>query len=95
MPEYRQRRETVDPPALNDLELLARCRFQLVGSEGFGERFARHADASSDVGQHIAASELVDKVAFTGSTASGKAVMRAAASNVKKVSLELGGKSPN
>ncbi len=47
------------------------------------------------VGQHIAASELVDKVAFTGSTASGKAVMRAAANNVKKLSLELGGKSPN
>jgi aldehyde dehydrogenase (NAD+)/betaine-aldehyde dehydrogenase len=47
------------------------------------------------VGQHIAASELVDKVAFTGSTASGRAVMRAAANNVKKISLELGGKSPN
>lgn len=52
-------------------------------------------DNGALVGQHIAASELVDKVAFTGSTASGKAVMRAAASNVKKVSLELGGKSPN
>lgn len=52
-------------------------------------------DNGALVGQHIAASELVDKVAFTGSTASGKAVMRAAANNVKKVSLELGGKSPN
>ncbi len=52
-------------------------------------------DNGALVGQHLAASELVDKVAFTGSTASGKAVMRAAANNVKKVSLELGGKSPN
>jgi len=52
-------------------------------------------DNGALVGQHIAASELVDKVAFTGSTASGKAVMRAAANNVKKLSLELGGKSPN
>src|SRR5690606_28848200 len=52
-------------------------------------------DNGALVGQHLAASELVDKVAFTGSTASGKAVMRAAAENVKKISLELGGKSPN
>lgn len=52
-------------------------------------------DNGALVGQHLAASELVDKIAFTGSTASGKAVMRAAANNVKKISLELGGKSPN
>jgi acyl-CoA reductase-like NAD-dependent aldehyde dehydrogenase len=37
----------------------------------------------------------VDKIAFTGSTAVGKEIMRAAAATVKKVSLELGGKSPN
>ncbi|HXY31912.1 MAG TPA: aldehyde dehydrogenase family protein [Gemmatimonadaceae bacterium] len=37
----------------------------------------------------------VDKIAFTGSTAVGKQVMREAAGTVKKVSLELGGKSPN
>jgi aldehyde dehydrogenase (NAD+)/betaine-aldehyde dehydrogenase len=47
------------------------------------------------VGNELAASEKVDKVAFTGSTAVGKSIMRAAAANVKKVSLELGGKSPN
>jgi acyl-CoA reductase-like NAD-dependent aldehyde dehydrogenase len=52
-------------------------------------------DNGALVGQHLAASELADKVAFTGSTATGKAIMRAAANNVKKVSLELGGKSPN
>ena len=37
----------------------------------------------------------VDKVAFTGSTAVGQQVMREAAATLKKVSLELGGKSPN
>jgi acyl-CoA reductase-like NAD-dependent aldehyde dehydrogenase len=47
------------------------------------------------VGDRIAASHLVDKVAFTGSTEVGQQVMRAAAGNVKKISLELGGKSPN
>ncbi|MDE2491736.1 MAG: aldehyde dehydrogenase, partial [Elusimicrobia bacterium] len=38
---------------------------------------------------------LVRKVAFTGSTATGKWIMRAAAEGLKRVSLELGGKSPN
>src|SRR5262249_50967224 len=37
----------------------------------------------------------VDKISFTGGTATGKIVMRAAAGTLKKVSLELGGKSPN
>ena len=37
----------------------------------------------------------VDKVAFTGSTEVGKLIVHAAAGNLKKVSLELGGKSPN
>ncbi len=37
----------------------------------------------------------VDKVAFTGSTEVGKIIVRAAAGNLKKVTLELGGKSPN
>ena len=37
----------------------------------------------------------IDKIAFTGSTATGKRVVAAAAANLTKVSLELGGKSPN
>jgi acyl-CoA reductase-like NAD-dependent aldehyde dehydrogenase len=37
----------------------------------------------------------VDKIAFTGSTQVGKIIQRAAADSLKKVSLELGGKSPN
>jgi betaine-aldehyde dehydrogenase len=45
-------------------------------------------------GQPIAHSNLVDKVAFTGSVKTGKAVAQAALGNLKKVTLELGGKSP-
>ncbi|HKZ53333.1 MAG TPA: aldehyde dehydrogenase family protein [Candidatus Acidoferrales bacterium] len=37
----------------------------------------------------------VDKIAFTGSTATGKAIMRAGAETLKRITLELGGKSPN
>ena len=45
-------------------------------------------------GQALAAHSNVDKVAFTGSTDTGRAIMGAARSNLKKVTLELGGKSP-
>jgi len=47
------------------------------------------------VGESIAAHPGVDMVSFTGSTRAGKRVAVVAAENVKKVSLELGGKSPN
>jgi betaine-aldehyde dehydrogenase len=47
------------------------------------------------VGQTIAESHDVDMVSFTGSTGVGRYIMQAAAGNMKKVSLELGGKSPN
>ena len=46
-------------------------------------------------GAALAAHPDVDKVAFTGSTEVGKLIVNAAAGNLKKVSLELGGKSPN
>jgi len=47
------------------------------------------------VGAAIAAHEGIGKVAFTGETITGQEIMRLAAANVKKISLELGGKSPN
>ena len=47
-----------------------------------------------DAGAHLAAHPGVDKVAFTGSTEVGKLIVKAAAGNLKKVSLELGGKAP-
>jgi phenylacetaldehyde dehydrogenase len=46
-------------------------------------------------GAALAAHAGVDKIAFTGSTEVGKLILQAAAGNLKKVSLELGGKSPN
>ncbi|HEY3210078.1 MAG TPA: aldehyde dehydrogenase family protein [Actinomycetota bacterium] len=44
-------------------------------------------------GEELVSSELVDKVAFTGSTEVGRRIMQLASSNVKKATLELGGKS--
>jgi len=52
---------------------------------GFGET----------AGAALAAHPQVDKIAFTGSTEVGKLIVQAAAGNLKKVTLELGGKSPN
>jgi betaine-aldehyde dehydrogenase len=47
------------------------------------------------VGHALAASDQVDKIAFTGGTKTGRSIMQAATGNLKKISLELGGKSPN
>jgi betaine-aldehyde dehydrogenase len=52
---------------------------------GFGER----------AGAPLVAHPGVDKIAFTGSVEVGKQIMRSASDTLKKVSLELGGKSPN
>ena len=47
-----------------------------------------------EVGAHLAAHTDVDKIAFTGSTATGRRLIEAAAGNLKRLTLELGGKSP-
>lgn len=47
------------------------------------------------IGQTIAESHDVDAISFTGSTLTGRKIMRAASENLKKTSFELGGKSPN
>jgi acyl-CoA reductase-like NAD-dependent aldehyde dehydrogenase len=49
----------------------------------------------SVAGQALLEARGVDKIAFTGSTEVGRTVMRSAAGTIKRVSLELGGKSPN
>ena len=46
-------------------------------------------------GASIAAHPGIGKIAFTGETTTGQEIMRLASTNVKKISLELGGKSPN
>jgi len=49
--------------------------------------------ADRAAGEHLVAHPRIDKVAFTGSTAAGRRVMVAAAANLTRVGLELGGKS--
>ncbi len=49
----------------------------------------------STAGASLVAHPLVGKIAFTGETQTGKQIMHLAAEGIKKVSLELGGKSPN
>jgi aldehyde dehydrogenase (NAD+) len=51
--------------------------------------------AGPDTGVALCAHPGVDKVAFTGSTATGQAIIRASAGNLKRLNLELGGKSAN
>lgn len=48
----------------------------------------------AEAGRPLAAHADVDKIVFTGSTATGQNIVRASAGNLKRVSLELGGKSP-
>jgi acyl-CoA reductase-like NAD-dependent aldehyde dehydrogenase len=48
-----------------------------------------------EVGQALVRHAGIDKIAFTGSTSVGKEIMRGSADTVKRVTLELGGKSPN
>ncbi len=48
-----------------------------------------------DAGQALITHPQVDKIAFTGSTTTGQHIMRTAADSLKRVSLELGGKSPH
>ena len=49
----------------------------------------------STVGQMLVEHPGIDKIAFTGDTSTGKGIMRGAAETLKKITLELGGKSPN
>ena len=49
----------------------------------------------SQVGQMIVEHPGIDKVAFTGDTSTGKGIMRGSAETLKRITLELGGKSPN
>jgi aldehyde dehydrogenase (NAD+) len=49
----------------------------------------------SRVGQALVEHPGIDKIAFTGDTSTGKSIMRAAADTLKRITLELGGKSPN
>ena len=69
---------------------------ELVAEAGFPEGVVNVVPGYGETaGAALAAHPDVDKIAFTGSTEVGKLILHAAAGNLKKVSLELGGKSPN
>jgi phenylacetaldehyde dehydrogenase len=69
---------------------------ELIQEAGFPDGVVNIVTGFGDTaGAALAAHPDVDKVAFTGSTEVGKLIVQAAAGNLKKVSLELGGKSPN
>src|SRR6201987_625125 len=68
---------------------------RLIGEAGFPAGVVNVVTGlSRELGAALAGHSGVDKVAFTGSTATGRAVAHAAAENLNRVTLELGGKSP-
>ena len=68
---------------------------ELLQEAGLPDGVVNIVTGFGDAGAALAAHDDVDKVAFTGSTEVGKLIVKAAAGNLKKVTLELGGKSPN
>ncbi|MEQ8821819.1 MAG: aldehyde dehydrogenase family protein [Sumerlaeia bacterium] len=68
---------------------------ELVAEVGFPAGTLNVIPGFGDAGARLAEHPDVDKVAFTGSTEVGKKIVQASAGNLKRVTLELGGKSPN
>src|SRR5258708_17201798 len=69
---------------------------ELIMEAGFPEGVVNIVPGYGETaGAALAAHPDVDKIAFTGSTEVGKLIVHASTGNLKKVSLELGGKSPN
>lgn len=68
---------------------------ELMIEAGFEPGVINIVTGFGDAGAALASHPDVDKVGFTGSTATGQSIIRASAGNIKKVSLELGGKSPD
>jgi acyl-CoA reductase-like NAD-dependent aldehyde dehydrogenase len=68
---------------------------KLIGEAGIPSGVVNLVVGDGRAGQALTESDGVDLVSFTGSTATGRRVMTAAAGNMKKISLELGGKAAN
>src|SRR5580700_274371 len=68
---------------------------ELVVEAGFPAGVVNILTGGPATGKAIVAHPGIDKIAFTGSTSVGKEIMRGAADTLKRVTLELGGKSPN
>lgn len=70
--------------------------FEILDQVGFPKGVVNLVLGSGKtVGAELSRSELVDKIAFTGGTETGRAIMKMGAETIKNVGLELGGKSPN
>ncbi|NIE62692.1 aldehyde dehydrogenase family protein [Burkholderia sp. Ax-1719] len=65
----------------------------IIAEAGVPDGVVNLVNGGGAVGAQLTAHPLIDKISFTGSTASGKKVMQAAAQDMKRVTLELGGKS--
>jgi len=82
------------PSELTPMTALA--LFKLIDQCGFPPGVVNLVTGpGAGVGEELAANAMVDKVAFTGGTVTGKKIMQAATGNLKRISLELGGKNPN
>ena len=68
---------------------------ELAVEAGFPPGVINIVTGGPETGKAIVRHPGIDKIAFTGSTAVGKEIMRDAADTLKRVTLELGGKSPN
>src|SRR5215467_9437808 len=68
---------------------------ELITETGFPAGVVNILTGGPETGKTIVAHPDIDKIAFTGSTAVGREIMRGAADTLKRVTLELGGKSPN
>ncbi|MGU7784386.1 aldehyde dehydrogenase family protein [Burkholderia sp. PU8-34] len=65
----------------------------IVAEAGAPDGVVNIVNGGADVGAALTAHPLIDKISFTGSTAAGKKVMHTAADEMKRMTLELGGKS--
>lgn len=68
---------------------------QLTKEAGFPNGVINVVPGYGKTGAALVAHDKVDKIAFTGSTEVGKLIQRGASNTLKRVTLELGGKSPN
>lgn len=68
---------------------------QLLAEAGVPEGVVNLVTGGPNPGRRLAEHPGVDKISFTGSTSVGREIVRAAAGNLKRVTLELGGKSPS
>jgi acyl-CoA reductase-like NAD-dependent aldehyde dehydrogenase len=68
---------------------------ELIGQAGIPDGVVNVLTGGPAVGAALAEHPDVDKISFTGSTEVGRSIVRASAGNLKRVSLELGGKTPS